>query len=179
MRPGSVRDWSHVMLASEHILLESDVREIPEPSAARKEHATLRFRSRLRRRAMELRIIDYYFLAVRTRRGGAAPNDYVLDLRFVDPKPRTSRHMARRWLTATVSWAVLFAASIWWLAASPIGWWENSALPVAGSLLAAMLVSGFVCMYRSTETLWLISLHGRVPVLEIAGSLGTLGHIRK
>jgi hypothetical protein len=167
------------MLASEHILLESDVREIPEPSAARKEHASLKIRSRLRRRALELRIIDYYFLAVRARRGGAAPSDYVLDLRFVDPKPRTSRHVAWRWFTATMSWAALFAASIWWLAVSPIAWWENDALPIAGSLFAAMIVSGFICMYRSTETLWVVSLHGRVPVLEIVGSLGTFAHIRK
>jgi hypothetical protein len=167
------------MLATEHILLESDVREIPEASAARKEHASLRLRSRLRRRAIALKIIDYYFLAVRTRRGGAAPGDYVLDLRFVDPKPRTSRHVAWRWFTATMSWAALFAASIWWLSASQVPWWENDALPIAGALFAAMLVSGFVCMYRSTETLWLISLHGRVPVLEIVGNLGTFSHIRK
>jgi hypothetical protein len=166
------------MLATEHILLESDVREIPEPGAARKEHASLRLRSGLRRRAIELKIIDYYFLAVRTRRG-AATSDYVLDLRFVDPKPRTSRHVAWRWFTATISCAVLFAASIWWLTASPVIWWENDALPIAGSLFAGMLVAGFVCMYRSTETLWLISLHGREPVLEIVGNLGTFSHIRK
>jgi hypothetical protein len=167
------------MLATEHILLESDVREIPEASAARKEHASLKLRSRLRRRAIDLKIIDYYFLAVRSRRGRAASHDYVLDLRFVDAKPRMARHVAWRWLSATASLGVLFAANVWWITRAAVPWWEHPALPIAGGLFAALLVSGLVCMYRSTETLTLLSLHGKVRVLELVGNLGTLGHIRK
>ena len=55
------------MRIAEHILLESDLLEVPDVGAARKVHARIAFCSRLRRRFMQLEIIDYYYLAVRSR----------------------------------------------------------------------------------------------------------------
>jgi len=79
------------MSATEHILLESDVREVPHIRAARKVHARVRLKSRLRRRVMQLEIIDYYFLAVRSWHSGILLAEYVVDLRFVEAAPRISR----------------------------------------------------------------------------------------
>ena len=76
------------MQAAEHILLESDEREVPELRTARKVHSRLRIRSGLRRHAIELALMDYYFLSVRTRHPRRAISQYVLDLRFVDPAVR-------------------------------------------------------------------------------------------
>jgi hypothetical protein len=67
----------------EHVLLESGVREVPELRAARINHARVSVRSRIRRRALQLDIIDYYFLSVRCWRSGSMPTGYVLDLRFI------------------------------------------------------------------------------------------------
>jgi hypothetical protein len=66
------------MRIAEHILLESDLREVPNFRAARKVHARIGFRSRLRRRFLQLEIIDYYYLAVRSR-SRSTSLEYVLD----------------------------------------------------------------------------------------------------
>ncbi len=75
----------------EHIHLESDVREVPKPGRARKVHAALQYYGRLRRRRLELKIIDYYYLAVRTGRAGSL-REYVLDLRFIDCSFGLTKH---------------------------------------------------------------------------------------
>ncbi|HKZ74434.1 MAG TPA: hypothetical protein VJ011_10235 [Steroidobacteraceae bacterium] len=167
------------MLTTEHILLESDVREIPQPRAARKTHASLRLHSALRRRAVALDIIDYYYLSVRTSRPGAGAAEYVLDLRFVDPEPELTTHIAWRWMTVTIGLAVLLAACIGWIGASPQPWWKHGWLGTCGILLAMAVLAGVVCAYRTTETLRLYSVHGRAQVLEFTGGLGTFGKIRR
>ena len=93
------------MPESEHILMESEERVIPHRSAARKVHARLRFRSRLRRREFLLEVIDYYFLAVRISRARSPAAEYVLDLRFADPELYRSRHVAWRWIGVTLTLA--------------------------------------------------------------------------
>src|SRR5437879_13673444 len=47
------------MQTSEHILLESDEREVPALGSARKTHAQVEVTSRLRRCVLQLEIIDY------------------------------------------------------------------------------------------------------------------------
>ena len=103
------------MSATEHILLESDDREVPDPRAARRVHARIGLKSRLRRRAMQLEIIDYYYLSVRSWRARTPLAAYVLDLRFVYATPRLSRHIAWRWMAAALVLMALAAA----IAASP------------------------------------------------------------
>ena len=70
------------MQTSEHILLESDEREVPALGSARKTHAQVEVTSRLRRCVLQLEIIDYYYLSVRSR-SPSGELGYVLDLRFV------------------------------------------------------------------------------------------------
>src|ERR1700747_1053413 len=108
------------MPITEHILLESDFRNVPDVRAARKVHARVAFRSRLRNRFVQLEIIDYYYLSVRSH-SRSNKLEYVLDLRFVDT-PRVSRHISWRWITASVlltsvAYAIVEigpAAPPWW-----------------------------------------------------------------
>lgn len=172
-------DGSHRMMASEHILLESDEREVPEAHAPRKVHASLRLRSALRRRATELEIIDYYYLSVRAKRPRADLSEYVLDLRFIDPRPRLSRHIAWRWMGAAGGLALLTAISAWWIARSEAQWWSHAWLPVALALSIATAVATVVCVYRTTETLTLYSGHGHARVLQLVGGIGTFRAIRQ
>src|SRR5258706_3197719 len=88
------------MQTTEHILLESDFREVPGLQDARTVHARIEFRSRLRKRVLRLEIFDYYYLAVRSR-SRSILLEYVLDLRFVDG-PRRVRHIAWRWVTLSL-----------------------------------------------------------------------------
>ena len=158
------------MPQSEYILLESDEQPtVPHPRASRKRHARVEAPDRIRRRVLRLEIIDYFYLAVRVQRAQSVMAEYVLDLRFVDPSVRMSRHIATRWLVATLVLAALAVA---------IGLRvQGSAAP--GNWLVACLIAstlavgaGFVCAYRTTETLAVFSIHGRARLLEYTGMLG-------
>ena len=154
----------------EHILLESEQEyTVPDPHGPRRRHARVDVPDRIRRRALRLEIIDYFYLAVRVQRSQSVMAEHVLDLRFVDPSVRLSRHIATRWLVGTLLLAALAVA---------IG----SRVPgsaASGDWLVACLVAsiltigaGFVCAYRTTETLEVFSLHGRARLLEHTGTFG-------
>jgi len=166
------------MRDTEHILLESDEREVPALRTARTIHARLHVRSRLRRRTIELTLIDFLYLSVRTCRSSGAVSQYVLDLRFVDPAPQKSRHIPWRWITATVALAALTLALAWWIASSSTPWWQHAWLPIFGTLLGLSVSAAFVSLYRTTETLSLFSVCGRARLLKLTGHLGTFDAMR-
>lgn len=166
------------MPKTEHILLESDDRAVPERRSARKVHAHLLFRSRLRRRTFALDIFDYHFLSVRMGRARSVVSEYVLDLRFIDPALVRSRHIAWRWITATLLLATLVAAAAWRIGSSSVPWWEHDWLPVCATMFGLTACAGMVSVYRTTETLILQSVHGQARLLECTGGLGTLRAIR-
>ncbi len=162
------------MSATEHILLESDVRDVPHLQSARKAHARLGLDSRLRRRAVQLEIIDYYYLSVRSWRSRTLLAEYVLDLWFVDAKPRLSRHVAWRWMTGALTLFVLT-----WAIAARVGPFgsralENHWLTLCITASGAAAVTVLTCAYRTNETIALYSGIGRAKLLEFTGGIGTL-----
>ena len=161
---------------AEHILLESDTCEVPDLRAARKVHARIAFRSRLRRRVTQLEIIDYYYLAVRSysRAGGL---EYVLDLRFVDT-PRVSRHISWRWITASLLLTSL-AYGILKLSPAAPQWWQRYSLPVCATVIGAWAVATLLAVYRTTETVRLFSSVGAARLLDCTGGLGTVRGLRR
>ena len=166
------------MQGTEHILLESEVREVPKPGSARKVHAALRCYDRLRRRGLELAIIDYYYLAVRTGRVGSS-REYVLDLRFIDRSLGLTRHYPWRWAAMTFAMAMTAAFSAWRIGSSTVPWWQHPWLPICAATLALTACACLVCAWRLTETLVLRSSHGRATMLEFTGRLGTLRMVHK
>src|SRR5688572_24689200 len=135
------------MAASEHILLESDERKVPHPRCSRKVHARIKLRSRLRRGALQLELIDYYYLVVRSYRARSVDSEYTLDLRFADSSLALSKHFAWRWCLAALGLALLAGAIGYRIGSSsaPGGWL------VACAILSAMAVAaGIVCFYRTT-----------------------------
>jgi hypothetical protein len=157
------------MAASEHILLESDERKIPHPRCARKQHARIELQSRLRRRTLQLELVDYYFLVVRSYRANRVAAEYVLDLRFVDASLALSRHLAWRWLLSTLVLGVLAGAIAFRIGTSsaPLGW-----LAVSGALSAMAVAAAVVGIYRTTETISMYSVHGRARLFEFTRGLG-------
>jgi hypothetical protein len=162
--------------AAEHILLESDVCEVPDLRAVRKVHARIAFRSRLRGRFTQLEIIDYYYLAVRShsRAGGL---EYVLDLRFVDT-PRVSRHISWRWITASLLLTTL-AYGILRLGPLAPQWWHRYSLPLCAAVMGAWAVATLLAVYRTTETVRLFSSVGAARLLDCTGGLGTVRGLRR
>src|SRR5262245_19525814 len=166
------------MAASEHILLESDERNVPALETARRIHARVVLQGGLRRRPMELVLIDYFFLSVRIARARSIESRYVLDLRFVDPLPRVARRIAWPWVAAGGALVALAIAGARELAASPAPWWRDEWL--AATLALAVLAAGALvaAFHLTTETLTLVSAHGRAKLLTHVGSLGTFRALR-
>jgi hypothetical protein len=162
------------MTATEHILLESDLRQVPDLRDARKSHGRIELRSRLRGCVLHLEIIDYYYLSVRSR-ARARELEFSLDLRFVGA-PQLSRHIAWRWIAAALVLIVLPAAIA--TAIHTSAWWRQEWLPVSLALVAVWACATFVCIYRTTETLSLVSIYGAARLLEFTGGVGTLRALR-
>jgi hypothetical protein len=164
------------MQTSEHIVLESDEREVPAFGSARKTHAQVEVRSRLRRRALRLEIVDYNYLSVRSR-SPSSELEYVLDLRFV-AVPRVSRHVASRWITASLVLLALVAGMAAWIGSAGIPWWRHGAFRACAAVTGMWIVVTLIAAYRTTETVRLYSAHGAVPVLEFTGGVGTFRALR-
>ncbi|HTG77456.1 MAG TPA: hypothetical protein VL546_09835 [Steroidobacteraceae bacterium] len=133
--------------------------------------------SSVRRRASELALIDYCYLSVRTWRSRSPDAQYVLDLRFVDPALRLSRHVAWRFLAASAVLAVLAVALAWRISASSTPWRHEWLLPLGG-LFGLAVCAALVGLYRTTKTLVLFSVSGRARLLELTGGVGSFRAMR-
>ena len=159
------------MLMTEHILLESDFRQVPDFREARTVHARIEFRSRLRRRVLQLEIIDYYYLSVRSH-SRSILLEYVLDLRFVNA-PRRLRHISWRWLTFSLVLIALTLGIASRIELSATPWRQHDWLPVCVAIIVVWALATLVGVYRTTETVSLFSTHGAARLLECTGGLGT------
>jgi hypothetical protein len=158
------------MPTTEHIVLESDSRQVPDLRDARTVHAQIEFRSRLRRRVVQLEIIDYYYLSVRSH-SRSILLEYVLDLRFVDA-PRRLRHIAWRWISCSLLLMALPLAIASRTDSSTTLWSQHAWLPVCVTLMVIWAFATLVGVYRTTETVSLLSTHGAARLLEYTGGLG-------
>lgn len=162
------------MHAAEHIVLESDEREVPRLRSQRRVHATLQCRSRLQRRRLNLSIIDYYYLAVCMVQSAAAPQEYVLDLRFVDPAFAMTRRVPWRCIWAALVLTAAAAIATMWFAAATQERQRHLAALVSAALAAGAVLAYLAIAARLVETVVLRSVHGRAALLEYRGGAGTL-----
>jgi hypothetical protein len=151
---------------------------VPALRDARKVHADFEIRSRLRRRVLQLRIIDYYYLAVSSR-SHFAELEYVLDLRFVDPLPRLSRHIARRWISASLVVLAVVVAMAAIMRDSATPWWKHRWLAVWAAAVGAWALTTLIAAYRTSETVRLLSTYGRAGLLEFTGGVGTFRALQR
>src|SRR5262245_62192524 len=136
--------------------MESDERVIPRRSTARKVHARVNLRSRLRRREFLLEVIDYYFLSVRISRPRSPAAEYVLDLRFADPELYRSRHVAWRWIGVTLALAAILGLAVWLEVRSSASWWQPERIAIYATALALTVGAAVVRWCRTTE-IWALS----------------------
>ena len=162
------------MVPTEHILLETECRQVPQLQDARRSHASAALRSRLRKRSVSLEIIDYYYLCVRSH-SRSRQQEYTLDLRFVRP-PQLVRHISWRWLAAALGLVAITAATTALLLASGGG--RLLGLALGGALAAVSAGAMLVCLYRTTETVTLFSTCGAATLLKYTGGLGTFRAVR-
>ena len=125
---------------------------------------------------MQLEIIDYYYLSVHLD-SRASKLEYVLDLRFVDT-PQVSRHIAWRWITASLLLTGLIYGIMRLGSAAPL-WWQRHVLTGYAAVAGAWALTTLVALYRTTETVTLFSTDGAARVLACTGGLGTLRGVRR
>ena len=148
------------MPTTEHVVLESDFREVPALRDARSVHARFEFRSRLRRRVVQLEIFDFYFLSVRSH-SRSILLEYVLDLRFVDA-PRRFRHVAWRWIGFSVLLITLSSGIAARIDSSGAPWWQHDRLlEICVAVIVVWPLATLVSVYRTTETVILPVRTGR------------------
>jgi hypothetical protein len=159
---------------AEHIVLESETpRELPKASAPRRIHATLQCASRLRRRALNLAIIDYHYLAVSLRRGKDT-SDYVLDLRFIDPSLALTRNIPWRWILSAFVLTALTVLSFRSASILAMGPLQHFMPRIAATLCAASVCAYLVVAVLLFETVAFHSIHGRATLVEYTAGPGML-----
>jgi hypothetical protein len=178
MRHGA--DWWMIglMAGVEHILLESDERDVPTLETARRIHVRIALPGRSWRPSLELALIDYYYLSVRTSRARSAGSRYVVDLRFVDPAPKLCRRHPWGWIAAGAVFLALAILGVREIAASTAPWWRHEWLPATAAFFAVAAGALSLATLRTTETLTLFSEHGRAKFLSHEGGAGTLRAFR-
>jgi hypothetical protein len=171
-------DWEMivVMAGVEHILLESDERNVPTLETARRIHARIVLPGDRWRPALELTLIDDFFLSVRTARARSAR--YVVDLRHVDPSIRLARQIAWCWIAAGAVFLLLAILGVRGIATSTAPWWRHEGLPVTIAFFAVAAAAMYAAAHRTAETLTFFSSHGRAKLLCHAGGPGTLRGFR-
>lgn len=165
------------MAGVEHILLETDERDVPTLETARRVHARITLPGGRWRPALELALIDYFYLSVRTARAHGAR--YVVDLRYVDPSARLGRLVPWSWIAVGAAFLLLAILGVRGMAASTAQWWRHEWLSATAGFLAAAAAALCVAVHRIAETLTLFSAHGRARLVCHAGGLGTLRAFRR
>jgi hypothetical protein len=165
-----------VMAGVEHILLESDERDVPTLETARKVHARIALPGDRWRPAVELALIDYFYLSVRTERGHGAR--YVVDLRHVDPAVVLARQIPRGWVAAGAALLLLAILGVRDIAESSGPWWRHERLSSTAALFAVAAAAIYAAARATAETLTLFSAHGRARLLFHAGGPGTFRAFR-
>ena len=158
----------------EHILLESDERVVPTLETARRIHARLVLQGGPWRRSLELALIDYFYLSVRTARAQSVDSRYVVDLRFVDPVPRLKRQVAWRWIAVGAHLPRarnLRRARHRRRSMAPL--WRHEWLPLTAALFGVAAYALFAAFHLTTETLTLFSAHGQATLVAHTGRVGT------
>ena len=171
-------DWGMIvrMAGDEHILLESDERDVPTLETARRIHARIVLPGDRWRPALELTLIDYFFLSVRTARARNAR--YVVDLRFIDPSVRRARQVPWSWIAVGAVFLLLAILGVRGVAASTAPWWRHEWLAATVAFFAVAAAAMYAAVHRTAETLTLFSAHGRAKLLWHAGGPGTLRAFR-
>jgi hypothetical protein len=159
-------------MSAEHVYIESDVSEIPDPRKVRNVQASLRLSSRWRGCSTSLDVFEKRFLAVRSKRPRAALKHYALDLRFVNPTPERQRHVPWKCLRTAAGLVLLSLGVWWWMKQSALPFSENPWLPAWALIVSATACTALLSAYRMTETITFSSVHGRARLFDIVGGLG-------
>jgi hypothetical protein len=150
---------------AEHISLESAPEEQSRSVESKKPRKVIDqfvLKSGVRGMSTELRLLEDYWLSVHSIRPRSEPRKYLVDLRFVNPKPNRIREISWSWLAAGVALLLIGVGAAW-----------LSGFAIAAGGLVASAATLFIAYLRTTESLTFTSVHGGAVLVSITGGLGS------
>ncbi len=152
---------------SEHILISGDGTDsIDEPTVVGKRFA---LSNRVRGLRTEFTLFDEGFLKVRCFRKKKLGKDYMLELCFLDPKPRVSPRFVIESMLAALGMGG--AAAMSWLLTTFTSL-DTYTFPASIVLSAGAIVALLLCIYQSGEKVLFCTVSGNVPVLMLVTNFG-------
>lgn len=159
---------------SEHIYIAGDeTHSSDEPTVVGKR---LTLTNRVRGLHTELTFFDEGFLKVRDYKKKKLTKDYMLDLRFLNPKPTVIRRAVLE--TFWTALGLGGAAAICWLA-SKLTTLDAYLFPASIALATGALVALLLFIYQSGEKILFCTASGNVPVLVMLTSFGCYRRTRQ
>jgi len=158
---------------AEHISLESEPESAAAPVLQRAVVASFTLATALRDNITQVAILEEHFVAVHTQRAHAAPLDYLIDLRFLDPRPARIRRIAWTWLSSGLA---LLTLGVLAMALAPHSLPAFLLSPQFGVGLVLMLgMLGALLRFTrvTTESLRFVSEHGGAVLIDITGAIGS------
>lgn len=174
--PEDLADAEHHVLESapsEHIYLSTEVDE----EAVEPQRVIERFevKDRRRRLTIELTLYEHGLLRSHRRRGKKRLTSHTIKLRYLDPAPTMTRHIAMRALYAAAGFVALAIAAALLARFDTL---RPVAVPVVLIAAAAALIAGFVFFLRTHESTVFHTLHGRARAVTLTASFGQFRRAR-
>ncbi len=152
---------------SEHIIISGDGTDyIDEPTVVGKRFT---LSNPVRGLRTEFTLFDEGFLKVRSSKKKKLGKDYMLELRFLDPKPRVSPRFVTDSFLAALSMGG--AAAISWLLTTFTSL-DTYTFPASIVLSTGAIVALLLCIYQSGEKILFCTARGNVPVLMLLTNFG-------
>jgi len=151
--------------ATEHISLGGDDGlTFTEPRIVSERFEIL---NRIAGKRMQLTLYEEGFVRVRKWQRNKLGADYMLSLRFLNPKPRSSRRIARRTMYAAGAFAAFGLFNTLLAALTSL---DRLFVPAAVAGFLGAAVALFVFLYRSHEKTRFYTASGNVGVLTLLGT---------
>jgi hypothetical protein len=160
--------------ASEHIQIGGETKEsAEEPTIVSKQFSLANI---VRGLQLEFTLFNEGFLKVREHRRKSAARDYMLELKFLNPKPM----VIKRFVTETfwVALGMLGVALVAWLLTALTDL-DPYTVPTSIVFATGAIVALLLCTYQSGEKILFCTASGNIPVLIIIASFGSFHRSRK
>lgn len=161
-------------IESEHILISGDGSDsAEEPTVVGKQFS---IGNRVRGLQTDFTLFSEGFLQVREYKLKKQARDYMLELRFLNPRPTIIKRFVTEsfWAAITMGGAATLACLLTSFTSLDSYTFPASIVLATGALLAALL-----CMYQSGEKVLFCTASGNIPVIKILTNIGCFRSSRK
>ena len=154
-------------MQNEHIVIADELADHSiEPTRVYRQTSIV---NRVRGIATNLTFYDEGCVQVRQKRKGMRVREHLLELRFLNPKPVTSRRPATGFLSGAVALGLVTLATAVAVPTTPL---SSYAVPTTIAVATLALLSLLLFIYRSDVRYRFFTASGRAVVISLTASFG-------